>query len=413
MMLRQACAVLLDEATPDGAVRKTVFDRISRDELMQAVARVDDLARLDDDQYFKELRAQHRRLRFLPSLLRTVAFAGTAAAKPLLEAVDYIRAVIDDQPRPGPAPMAFAPPAWSRQIRDEGGSFDIVAYRLCLLERLRAAIRRRDIFVGPSFRYADPRKGLLSGSAWEAARPAVCRTLGVSSKAQEELERLSQRLDGAFRHTVAGMPDNKNLRIEEVAGSPDLVLSPLDKLEEPATLTALRAAIDARMPRVDLPELVLEIHARTGFGDAFRHASEAKARAQELATSISAVLLAEACNTGLEPMIKPEVPALSRSRLSWVKQNYVRADTLTAANAKLVAAQNDIDLVRAWGAGEVASADGLRFVVPIRTIHSGPNPRYFGRERGVTYYNMTSDQYTGINGVVVPGVASRWSKRPN
>ena len=102
-------------------------------------------------------------------------------------------------------------------------------------------------------------------------------------------------------------------------------------------------------------------------------------------------------------MIRPEVAALSRSRLGWVKQNYIRADTLTAANAKLVAAQNDIDLVRAWGSGEVASADGLRFVVPIRTIHSGPNPRYFGRERGVTYYNMTSDQYTGLNGVVVPG----------
>ena len=67
-------------------------------------------------------------------------------------------------------------------------------------------------------------------------------------------------------------------------------------------------------------------------------------------------------------MIRPEVTALSRSRLSWAKQNYVRADTLTAANAKLVAAQNDIDLVHAWGAGEVASADGLRFVVPIRTI---------------------------------------------
>jgi TnpA family transposase len=50
-----------------------------------------------------------------------------------------------------------------------------------------------------------------------------------------------------------------------------------------------------------------------------------------------------------------------------------------------------------------ASADGIRFVVPIRTIHAGPNPKYFGRERGVTYYNMTSDQYTGLNGMVVPG----------
>jgi TnpA family transposase len=60
-------------------------------------------------------------------------------------------------------------------------------------------------------------------------------------------------------------------------------------------------------------------------------------------------------------------------------------------------------LVHRWGSGEVASADGLRFVVPVRTIHAGPNPKYFGYELGVTYYNLISDQYTGLNGIVVPG----------
>jgi TnpA family transposase len=86
-----------------------------------------------------------------------------------------------------------------------------------------------------------------------------------------------------------------------------------------------------------------------------------------------------------------------------VKQNFLRAETLTAANAALVAAQNGIKLAQSWGGGEVASADGLRFVVPVRTIHSGPNPRYFGRERGVTWYNLASDQYTGLNAITVPG----------
>jgi TnpA family transposase len=289
-----------------------------------------------------------------------------------------------------------------RQVRDESGAIDMTGYRLCLLDRMRVAIRRRDLFVGPSFRYNDPRKGLLEGAAWEAARPAVCRTLGVSSQANKELQRLSQRLDQAFRHTAANLPKNASVRIEEAGGDLDLVLSPLDKLEEPESLVALRCAADARMPRFDLPEMVLEVQARTGFANAFCHASEARARVQDIA-SVCAVLVSEACNTGLEPMIRADVVALRRSRLGWVKQNYIRADTLTAANAKLVAAQNSIGLVRAWGGGEVASADGIRFVVPIRTIHAGPNPRYFGRERGVTYYNMTSDQYTGINGVVVPG----------
>ena len=35
-------------------------------------------------------------------------------------------------------------------------------------------------------------------------------------------------------------------------------------------------------------------------------------------------------------------------------------------------------MARAWGGGEVASADGVRFVVPVRTVHAGPNPKYFG-----------------------------------
>jgi TnpA family transposase len=403
LKLRQACAVVLDEGTPDDAVRQAVFDLVSREDLAEAMARIESLARPQDDQYFKELRAQHRRLRFLPSLLRTISFGAAPAGRFVLDAIEYLRTVVDEKPRPGAAPMAFVPEAWKRQVRTENDAIDMTGYRLCLLDRMRGAIRRRDLFVSPSFRFGDPRKGLLDGAAWDAARPAVCRTLGVSSNAIEEIERLSRRLDEAFRRTAGNLPQNASVRIEQVGGNPDLILSPLDKLEEPPSLVALRAAIDARMPRVDLPEQVLEIHTQTGFAGEFSHASEARARAQDLAVSISAVLLSEACNTGLEPMIRPEVAALRRARLSWVKQNYIRADTLTAANAKLVAVQNSIDLVQAWGAGEVASADGLRFVVPIRTIHAGPNPRYFGRERGVTYYNMTSDQFTGLNGVVVPG----------
>lgn len=94
---------------------------------------------------------------------------------------------------------------------------------------------------------------------------------------------------------------------------------------------------------------------------------------------------------------------MKRDRLAWVDQNYVREDTLIAANAKLVAAQSRIDLAQAWGGGEVASADGLRFVVPVRTVHAGPNPKYFGTGRGVTWYNLVSDQFTGLHAITVPG----------
>lgn len=56
-----------------------------------------------------------------------------------------------------------------------------------------------------------------------------------------------------------------------------------------------------------------------------------------------------------------------------------------------------------WGGKEIASADGLRFITPIKSLHFGPNPKYFGSGRGVTNYNYTSDQFTGLHGLVIPG----------
>jgi len=125
-----------------------------------------------------------------------------------------------------------------------------------------------------------------------------------------------------------------------------------------------------------------------------RSAGAAKEIKQLIDDSVSKV------ETGHE---KTEVAALRRDRLSWVSQNYIRDDTLSAANAILVGAQSQLELAQVWGGGEVASADGMRFVVPVRTVHAGPNPKYFGTGRGVTWYNLISDQFSGLNAITVPG----------
>ena len=398
LQIRRAGGVLMDDAVEDGAVRQTAFAIVPRAMLAAALEQIDAIVRPPGDLYFTELRAQTGKLRFLPAMLRSVAFGATPAGQPTLDAVRHLRSTDGRGPAPS-APLGFVPSGWKRQVKAPDGGVDSLGYRLCLLDSMRIGIRRRDLFASPSLRYADPRIGLLAGPAWEAARPSICRTLGLSTDARAEVARLAGRLDAAYRDTAANLPENAAVQVD----GNDLVLSALDKLEEPASLVALRAAIAVRLPRVDLPELLLEMHARTGFATKFTHASEGGARAGDVATSICAVLLAEACNTGFEPLIRRDTPALRRSRLSWVRQNYIRAETLTRANAALVAAQNRIPLAHAWGGGDVASADGLRFVVPVRTIHSGPNPRYYGHERGVTFYNLVSDQFTGLNGITVPG----------
>lgn len=59
--------------------------------------------------------------------------------------------------------------------------------------------------------------------------------------------------------------------------------------------------------------------------------------------------------------------------------------------------------MKTLGDADIATVDGMRFRVPVRSIHAGPNPRYFARGRGVTWLNYMSDQFAGLHAIVVPG----------
>ena len=278
------------------------------------------------------------------------------------------------------APMEVVPSSWKRLVAPKDQPVDRRYYTLCVLERLHEALRRHDVFVEESTRWGDPRAKLLSGEHWERVRPTICQSLG--RKVEPKME-----FDEAYRTTAARFPQ-PGVRLEKVknkAGQEldSLVLTGLDKVEEQESLRLLRHRVARRQPLVDLPELLLEIQARTGFASEFSHISEGRSRLDDLPTTICAVLLAEACNVGLTPMIRKGIPALERDRLLYVQQNYIRPDTISRANARLVDHQATIPLAQAWGGGEVASADGLRFVVPLRTLNAGPNPKYFGTGRGI------------------------------
>jgi len=88
------------------------------------------------------------------------------------------------------------------------------------------------------------------------------------------------------------------------------VLTPLDKIERPPSLIALQSAISARMPKIDLPDVMLEVAARSSFAEAFTHVSERHARVEDFTTSLCGALIAQACNIGFEPLVRTDQPAL-------------------------------------------------------------------------------------------------------
>lgn len=114
-------------------------------------------------------------------------------------------------------------------------------------------------------------------------------------------------------------------------------------------------------------------------------------------------LLTRKLNTDLIAEHYDDLLRLDPCRVSHVDQNYLRPECYAAANAALIAAQADIELAQVWGGGLVAAVDGMRFVVPIRSVQTRPNPKYFGRRRGMTWLNMITDHAVGVAGRVVTG----------
>ena len=407
LVLQDAVRVLLDEGVPETGLRAAVYARLGEDRLREAVSTVQELATSEHHSATEALIGSYTTVRrFLPALLRVVTLDGTPGARPLLDAWTFLNAQETKgrgRPKWTDAPRGVVGKAWEHRVFPTNSEVDSQAYTLCVLERLQVALKRREVFVPNSDRYSDPRAELLQGQVWESARLEVTRALDRSTDPAVELASLELELSAAYAEVARHLPDNTALELEQVDGHEHIRLSPLEAQPEPETLLQLRDQVSLRLPQVDLAAVLLEIQALTGFTDAFTHVTGGASQVNELGLSVCAVLLAQACNLPLKAVARQDVSALSLSRLSWVAQNYVRAETLSAANVRLVEAQSALPLAQVWGGGEVASADGMRFVVPVRTLNAGWNSKYFGAQRGVTYYNFTSDQFTGFHGIVIPG----------
>jgi Tn3 transposase DDE domain len=165
----------------------------------------------------------------------------------------------------------------------------------------------------------------------------VLTTLSLPADPDALLAEHARALDAACREVGGRLAANTEVSIGDDG---KIHLTGLKAIEEPPSLVDLRARTTAMLPRVELPEVILEVMSwAPELAEAFTAVSGGRSRLDDLPTSIAACLAAHSMNIGYRPIAKKGIPALERAQLSHVFQNYVRPETLAAANAPLVARQ--------------------------------------------------------------------------
>ncbi|MFY9926792.1 MAG: Tn3 family transposase [Streptosporangiaceae bacterium] len=402
---------LLDALDDDPALAGVLEQfRTGRAGIEQNMDTVQALMRPPADPFHERLVAAYPQIsRFLPRLIEALELEAIDSARPVLEAYHALGDWLACKPRTTSRPDTEVPlevvtPSWQPHVHDrDAGTIDRAGYACCVLDQLRARLRRRDIYAPHSTRWGDPRAELLTRQTWTEQRDTFCEDLALEPEPAAVVSQLSAALDTAWRRTVAGYAANPDLRVEHRHDRDEIVLTPLDADPEPASLVTLRAHVEALLPEVEIADLPLEVHGWTGFLDEYTHMSGTGIREEGLTETLSALLVSESCNVGLTPVADETRPPLSRARLNWVAHNYLRSATHAAANTRLVDYHTPMPLAQGWGGGEMASADGMRFVIPVSTIYAAYNPRYFGRQRGSTLYSWMADTHTVFAQRLIPG----------
>ena len=433
--LDHVTGVLRDSSLSASNAREAALAHLEASRLIEAKLRVIDLVSSAENEETEIWENAHRAISpFLLDLITTIKFEGTSAMKDLLEAIAFVKRTAGTSKSTwGEIPRAFIPSDWlglifatPKGITSNSGDpisldeteissaklgsrkiFKRHHYLVCVAHKLHLALKSGDVFVRRSNQHDDPRAQMLDVPAWNAVKVEVLASLGLNAKPDVMLARWSKTLDETYKTVAKGLAENPMLRLvvrkDGDHEKTELIITPFEALPESESLTALKSNVDSRLPQVALSELLLEINARTNFAAIMVQGVEQTPHAKGIELSVLAVLLAEACNIGLSVVADESIPALTLWRLNWVKKNYVHADTITQANTKLVEYHSSLPITQRWGGGEIASADGIRFVVPVKTIHAGRNPKYFGTKKGITYYTLVSDQFTQLHGQVIAG----------
>lgn len=358
---------------------------VSRAQLRAAVEAVIDVAPPPDADPDGEWRAQlTERIAtvrpFLPLLTEAIEFGATAEGAPVLAAMQALPGLITKATRKKlkaaylPANSideALVTGEWKRFVYRPGltdGMVDRAGYVFCVLEKFHRMLRRRDIYAVRSARWSDPRAHLLVGAAWETAKGPALAALRLPDDPAELLAGHAATLDETYREVGGRLTVNTGVSVD---ADGKLHVAHLEAVDDPPSLVDLRKRLEAMLPRVDLPELILEVMSwYPDFVTAFTPVSGGKPRLEaDLHVTIAAVLTAHSLNVGYAPIISPGIAALTRDRIGHVDQTYLRPETYGPANVPLIEGQADVGLAQVWGGGLVAAIDEVRFVVPV------PNPR--------------------------------------
>ena len=163
---------------------------------------------------------------------------------------------------------------------------------------------------------------------------------------------------------------------------------------------AINHSFFASHPDIDIQAVLRFVDQGTHFTQRFDHVVHRAVKQPLDKSLLMAALIAWGTNTGFGRM--NNISNVGFSALTATSENYIRLETLRAANDQVSNAAAELPIFRYYDIGDLvhSSSDGQKFETRIHTINARHSSKYFGLKKGVVAYTLVAN-HLPINARVI------------
>jgi len=275
---------------------------------------------------------------------------------------------------------------------------EVDRYEFLIYRLLRNALEAGDVFVKDSNEFRRFEDDLISDARWQD-KEAVMREIGAPillTPIKETLMAFHETLEAKFEAVNKSIADgiNKHIKINGAAEKRRWTLI-YPSAEEP-----VNNPFYSQLPGIGIADLLWFVAGNTGFLGSFSHVLDRYVKHEPDPREILACIVGMGTNMGLWKMA--EVSGLGNTSITTTARNYVRLETVRAANDAITNATAQLPAFHLYDIQDTlhSSSDGQRMGTQIDTINSRHSPKYFGLQKGVSSYTLVAN-HVPINAKII------------
>lgn len=391
--------LLLNEDIADSDLRRLTFDEIERAKLVEQVATIDEWLTSRYRHPFNCVVQRFPYLRqFSPALFsRLVIHSDNESQRTLLDGIALLQEMNATKQRhlPSDPPLDFIPKKL-RPFVIEDGKVHRSAWECALLLAVRDEIRSGNLYVQDSRHFGRFDNFFIATDIWKQRRNQFFQRANLPVDANAVAEHLTQHLNQAYDHFLAGLPDNQYAKIEDDQWqlSVDVAekLTPTDQ----KSLLDLKKWLRKHLRHIRLPELLIEVDNELQFSQHFLLPSQSRLSAD--ICPVIATIMAHGCNVG--PFTMAQLTQnVTYTQIKQITDWQMTEDAQRQALALVVNGISQLPMTQNWGEGKTSSSDGQRFRFQRKVLQQTWSNRF--NDYALEFYAFIADNYAPFYSTVI------------